>query len=47
MFPIMTVAEPLPIIPGPPGTQLGSEHGSVGSVERAAGWFPIITVDSP
>lgn len=27
--PIITVAEPFPIMPGPPGTQPGSVHGAV------------------
>ena len=44
MPPIMTVAEPLEIIPGPAGTQLGNEHGAVVSVTRAAGLPPIMTV---
>jgi hypothetical protein len=41
--PIITVADPSEIIPGPAGTQAGSEHGAVVSVTRAAGWFPIST----
>jgi hypothetical protein len=45
--PIMTVAEPMAIIPGPPGTQLGSKQGVVISVTRAAGRPPIITVGAP
>jgi len=47
MPPIITVPDPLAIMPGPAGTQLGSEHGADVSVTRAAGLLPIITVDSP
>ena len=47
IFPISTVAEPLAIIPGPPGTQPGRRHGVVVSITRAAGWLPIRTVGSP
>jgi hypothetical protein len=43
MLPINTVADPSEIIPGPAGTQEGSEHGAVVSVNRAAGRFPIST----
>jgi hypothetical protein len=46
-LPIITVADAFMIIPGPPGTQLGSEHGAVVSVIRAAGFPPIMTVISP
>lgn len=45
--PIRTVVDPIAIIPGPPGTQLGSEHGAVVSVTRAAGNPPIKTVACP
>ena len=45
--PIITVAEPLAIMPGPAGTQLGSMHGVVVSLTRAAGRFPMSTVGSP
>ena len=44
---IITVAEPLLMMPGPPGTQLGSMHGVDWSVTRAAGLFEIITVGAP
>lgn len=44
---IITVAEPLAIIPGPAGTQLGRVHGVVVSVALAAGCFPISTVGAP
>ena len=44
---IITVADPLPMTPGPPGTQLGSEQGAVMSVDRAAGKPPIFTVTAP
>src|SRR6266568_7038084 len=47
MLPIKTVADPLAIIPGPPGTQPGSKQGLVMSVNRAAGILPIKTVGSP
>ena len=46
-LPIKTVADPLAIIPGPAGTQLGSMQGMVVSVARAAGKFPINTVGWP
>lgn len=45
--PIITVLEPLEIIPGPPGTQPGSMHGRVMSVTRAAGAPPISTLGCP
>lgn len=45
--PIITVAEATWIIPGPAGTQLGSVHGLVMSVIRAAGWPPIKTFGWP
>ena len=47
ILPINTVAEPFEIIPGPPGTQLGSIQGTVVSVTRAAGMLPINTVGWP
>ena len=48
MLQIMTVAEPLEIIPGPAGTQGGGPvHGMVVSATRAAGMLPIITVGAP
>ena len=47
MLPIITVAEPTEIMPGPAGTQLGSEQGAVVSVDRAAGMPPIITFACP
>ncbi len=45
--PISTVAEPLAIMPGPPGTHPGSMHGRVKSVTRAAGEPPINTLGWP
>jgi hypothetical protein len=45
--PISTVPEPLAIIPGPPGTHPGREHGAVVSVTRAAGEPPIKTFTWP
>jgi hypothetical protein len=45
--PINTVVDPIAIIPGPPGTHDGSEHGAVVSVTRAAGKPPIRTVGCP
>ena len=47
IFPIITVVEPIAIIPGPAGTHDGSMHGVDMSVTRAAGIFPIITVGHP
>ena len=47
MPPIITVAEPLLMIPGPAGTQLGNMHGVDWSLTRAAGLFEIITVGVP
>ncbi len=47
MLPMITVAEPWTICPGPAGTQGMSEHGAVMSMIRAAGWLPISTVGSP
>ncbi len=44
---IITVAEPLLIIPGPAGVQPGNMQGAVISVTRAAGWPPIRTVAAP
>jgi len=35
--PIMTFADPITTVPGPPGTQPGSVHGVVVLVTRAAG----------
>lgn len=43
----MTVAEPMAIIPGPPGTQEGSEQIAVVSLTRAAALPPIITFGAP
>lgn len=45
--PIITVPEPLEIIPGPPGTQPGNMHGRVMSETRAAGAPPIKTLGCP
>ena len=45
--PIITVAEPLAISPGPPGTQPGNMHGLVMSVTLAAGDPPIRTFGWP
>jgi hypothetical protein len=45
--PINTVVEATVIMPGPAGTQPGSMHGEVISVERAAGDPPIITFGWP
>lgn len=45
--PIMTVADPFAIMPGPPGTQLGRVHGAVVSVARAAGEPAISTLACP
>jgi len=45
--PIMTVADPMMTVPGPPGTQPGRVHGVVMLVTRAAGCFPISTVNMP
>src|SRR6186997_1700040 len=44
---IMTVAEPLAIIPGPLGTHVGRVQGAVVSETRAAGEPPIRTVGAP
>lgn len=41
---MITVADPLAIMPGPPGTQDGSMHGLVIEVTTAAGRLLIITV---
>lgn len=46
-LPINTVAEPMPTMPGPPGTQPAGIQGVVVSVRRAAGSLPINTVASP
>ena len=46
-IPIMTVAEPLAIMPGPAGVQLASIQGLVVLVAVAAGFPPIITVGTP
>lgn len=46
-LPIITVVEATLIIPGPEGTQVGSEQGLVVSVDRAAAAPPINTVGSP
>ena len=43
-LPIITVDEPIAIMPGPPGTQPGSMHGVDMLVSVAAGALPIITV---
>ncbi len=45
--PIITVVDPLRIIPGPPGTQPGNMQGVVVSETRAAGDPPISTVGCP
>ena len=45
--PIMTVADPLATMPGPPGTQPGSMQGVVVLVKVAAGCPPISTVGTP
>lgn len=45
--PINTVGDPTEITPGPPGTQLGKEHGAVVSVDLAAGKLLISTFDAP
>jgi hypothetical protein len=47
MLPIMTVAEPIMIIPGPPGTHGTMVQGAVWSMTRAAGMPPIMTVGHP
>ena len=47
MLPINTVIDPIAIMPGPPGTQLGRVHGADVSVTRAAGADPMSTVGSP
>ena len=44
---IVTVAEPLPMMPGPPGMQTGMSQGSVLSERRAAGMPPIVTSGEP
>jgi hypothetical protein len=43
----MTVVDPMTTVPGPPGTQPGSVQGVVVLVTRAAGCFPISTVNMP
>ncbi len=45
--PMSTVADPLAIIPGPPGTHVGSEQGTVVSDTRAAGLPPMMTLAWP
>ena len=45
MFPIMTVPDPIAIVPG--AAPQGIEHGDVVSPTRAAGLFSINTVASP
>src|SRR5262245_25159592 len=45
--PIMTVFDPMLIIPGPPGTQPASTQGAVVSETRAAGSLPIVTFGAP
>ena len=47
MLPIKTVVEATLIIPGPAGTQEGSEQGAVISVVLAAGAPPIMTFGCP
>lgn len=47
LFSISTEVEPLAIIPGPAGTQLGSMQGLVMSMTRAAGLLLIFTVNAP
>lgn len=44
---IFTVADPMEIMPGPAGTQLGSEQGADMSVCRAAGLFSIMVEVDP
>jgi hypothetical protein len=44
---IFTVAEPITIIPGPAGTQLGRVQGPDMSVTRAAGIMSILVVTDP
>lgn len=46
-FWMITDVEPWITMPGPPGTQLGSMHGIVWLVIKAAGRFPISTVGAP
>ena len=45
--PIITVPDPLAIMPGPPGTHVGRVHGAVVSVTLAAGEPPIKTFACP
>ena len=45
--PIMTVADPIATIPGPPGTQEANTQGTVVLVTCAAGIPPISTVGTP
>lgn len=47
MLAIITVAEPLAIMPGPPGAQPASMQGLDWSVARAAAAPPIFTVAAP
>ena len=47
MPPMITVAEPNEIIPGPAGTQPGNMHGTVMSDTLAAGMPPISTLGWP
>ena len=47
MPPIKTVADATWIMPGPAGTQPGSEHGAVMSFIRAAGLLPMSTFGCP
>lgn len=47
MLSIITVPEPIAIMPGPPGTQLGSMHGADVSATRAAGGPPIMVLLAP
>ena len=47
MLPIRTVADPIEIMPGPPGTHGIIMHGAVVSAILAAGMLPIKTVNSP
>ena len=47
IFATNTVADPLEIMPGPPGTHPGNMQGADVSVARDAGILPISTVASP
>ena len=47
IFPMSTVADPMAMTPGPPGTHPGSMQGVVLSVIRAAGRLPMRTLGWP